>query len=64
MYYSIQEYELTDPKQVYVSVYCFEGGLEVYLENDQQTLAKQEIYTLREAIDLAVNMGVPFRFGQ
>lgn len=62
--YLIQEYELTDPKQVYVSVYTYDSGVEVYLENDQQTLAKQEIYTIREAIDLAANMGVPFRFAQ
>lgn len=64
MMYSIEQYELTDPKQVYVSVYTYDSGVEVYLENDQQTLAKQEIYTIREAIDLAVNMGVPFRFAQ
>lgn len=64
MYYSIQEYELTDPKQVFISVYTYGDSIEVWLENDQQTLAKQEIYTLRDAMDLAVGMGVPLRFGQ
>ena len=64
MMYSIEQYELTDPKQVYVSVYTYDSGVEVYLENDQQTLAKQEIYTIREAIELAAKMGVPFRFAQ
>nr|DAO81143.1 MAG TPA: hypothetical protein [Caudoviricetes sp.] len=64
MMYSIEQYELTDPKQVYVSVYNYGDNVEVYLENDQQTLAKQEIFSIREAIELAANMGVPFRFAQ
>lgn len=60
--YSVQKYELTDPKQVYVSIYICGDNVDVYLENDQQSLAKQEIFTVRDAIELAVNMGVPFRF--
>lgn len=60
--YSVQKYELTDPKQVYVSIYTTGNEIEVYLENDQKSLSKLEIYTIPEAIELAANMGVPFRF--
>lgn len=60
--YSVQKYELTDPKQVYVSIYTTGNEIEVYLENDQKGLTKVEIYTIPEAIELAANMGVPFRF--
>lgn len=60
--YSVQKYELTNPKQVYVSIYTTGNDLEVYLENDQQGLTKVEIRTIPEAIELAANMGVPFRF--
>ena len=60
--YSVQKYELTDPKQVYVSIYTTCDEIEVYLENDQQGLTKVEICTIPEAIELAANMGVPFRF--
>ena len=59
--YSVQKYELTDPKQVYVSIYTTGNEIEVYLENDQQGLTKVEICTIPEAIELAANMGVPFR---
>ena len=60
--YSVQKYELTDPKQVYVSIYTRGDNVDVYLENDQKALAKQEIYTIPEAIALAADMGIPFRF--
>ena len=60
--YSVQKYELTDPKQVYVSIYTTGNEIEVYLENDQQGLTKVEICTIPEAIELATNMSVPFRF--
>ena len=60
--YSIQKYELTDPKQVYVSIYTTGNEIEVYLENDQKGLTKVEINTVPAAIELAANMGVPFRF--
>lgn len=59
--YSVQKYELTDPKQVYVSIYI-RGEIDVYLENDRKSLSKLEIYEIPEAIELAANMGVPFRF--
>lgn len=59
--YSVQKYELTDPKQVYVSIYTRGDNVDVYLENDQKSLAKQEIFTVLDAIELAVNMGIPFR---
>lgn len=60
--YSVQKYELTDPKQVYVSIYTTGDEIEVYLENDQQGLTKVEICTIPKAIELAANMGVPFLF--
>lgn len=60
--YSVQKYDLVDPKQVYVSIYTTGEDIEVYLENDQQGLTKVEICTIPEAIELAANMGVPFRF--
>lgn len=63
-YYSIQKYDLVDPKQVFVSIYTYHDNIEVWLENDQQGLAKQEISTIPEAIELAANMGVPFRFAK
>lgn len=59
--YSVQKYELTDPKQVYVSIYI-RGEIDVYLENDRKSLSKLEICTIPEAIELAADMGVPFRF--
>lgn len=60
--YIVQKYDLANPKQVYVSIYTTGNDLEVYLENDQQGLTKVEICTIPEAIELAANMGVPFRF--
>lgn len=60
--YSVQKYELTNPKQVYVSIYTTGNEVEVYLENDQKGLTKVEICTIPEAIELAADMGVPFRF--
>lgn len=38
--YSVQKYDLTNPKQVYVSIYTTGEDIEVYLENDQQGLTK------------------------
>lgn len=40
--YSVQKYDLTDPKQVYVSIYTDGNDIEVYLENDQKGLTKVE----------------------
>ena len=60
--YSVQKYELTDPKQVYVSIYTTGNEIEVYLENDQKGLTKVEICTIPEAIELADHMGVNLRF--
>lgn len=60
--YSVQKCDPTDPKQTYVSIYLVGDNVDVYLENNQQSLAKQEIYSIPDAIELAANMGIPFRF--